>query len=62
MQTFYNYLISEVVCNIYQVCVTMSRKGASPDLLQLLHGSREVFFHSARQQNYPLCLTIVSLT
>ena len=31
-----NYLISEVLCNFYQVCVTMPRKGASPDLLQRL--------------------------
>ena len=30
------YLISEVLCNIYQVYMTTSRNGASPDLLQRL--------------------------
>ena len=42
-KSFYNYLISEVLCNIYQVCVTMSRKGASPDLLQRLDHERFFF-------------------
>ena len=49
-----NYLISEVLCNFYQVCVTMPRKGASLDLLQRLDQER-VFFHSAGQKNYRLC-------
>jgi len=30
------YLISEVLCNIYQVCMSMVRKAASPDLPQHL--------------------------
>ena len=41
-KSFCNYLISEVLCNFYQVCVTMPRKGASPDLLQRL--GQERFF------------------
>ena len=36
------YLISEVQCNIYQVCMTTSRKGASPDLLQHLDQERSL--------------------
>ena len=39
-KSFCNYLISEVLCNFYQVCVTMPRKDASPDLLQRLDQER----------------------
>ena len=35
-----NYLNSEVLCNFYQVCVTMPRKGACPDLLERLDQDR----------------------
>jgi len=30
------YLISEVLCNIYQVCISTERKAASLNLLQRL--------------------------
>ena len=39
------YLISEVLCNIYQACMTTLRKGASPDLTATF-GSREVSLES----------------
>ena len=53
------YLFSEVLCNISQVCVTTSRKGASLDLLQRL--DQERFFQSARQEIiFYAGLTIVS--
>ena len=58
LYTFYFY-ISEVVCNVYQVCTTTLRKGASPDLLQCLGqevSTNSIHFQSARQKNYLLCL------
>ena len=52
------YLLSEVLCNNYQVCMTTSRKGVSPDLLQRLDQERSLkeHFQSARQENYVLCV------
>ena len=37
------YLISEVLCNIYQVCVSTVRKAASPDLPQRLGHERSLW-------------------
>ena len=37
------YLMLEVLCDIYQVCMTTSRKGASPDLLQHLDQEKSLW-------------------
>ena len=37
------YLISEVLCNIYQVCISTVRKAASPELPQRLDHERSLW-------------------
>ena len=50
------YLISEVLCNIYQVCIFTVRKAASPELPQRLDHERSLWkaFQSTRPENYLL--------
>ena len=37
------YLISEVLCNIYQVCISTATKASSPDLPQRLDQERSLW-------------------
>ena len=56
------YLISEVLCNIYQVCISTVRKAVSPDLPQRLDHERSLWkaFSKHRAGKFMLAIGIYS--
>ena len=56
------YLISEVLCNIYQVCMTKSRKGVAPDLLQRLNQEKSLLKSISKEPGRKIIFYVFNLS